>query len=117
LKKYSNNGHPKFKTKKSHIISEDFLEELKKFFLEATGIVVLGTRLEAIQSHLDMDSEAQRLMKAAMDTNARILKTDNGLRLWRFFETQDYKKINESQVISFELITFYKTRLKSLSVI
>lgn len=72
---------------------ENILEELKKYFLEVTGLVVLGTSLKAMQGH----PEAQILIEAAMETNGHVLKTDNDLRLWRFFETSDYKKIKASQ--------------------
>ena len=77
---------------------DDILEELKKYFLEITGIVVLGRSLEAIQSELKPNSIAASLIKAAMETNSHILETDNGLRLWRYFDTSEYKKIKESQV-------------------
>ena len=76
----------------------DILEELKKYFLEVTGLVVLGQSLNSIQSHLEKNSEAALLIKAAMETNSHILETDNGLRLWRYFETLQYKKIKDSQV-------------------
>ena len=79
---------------------DDILEELKKYFLEITGIVVLGRSLEAIQSELKPNSIAASLIKAAMETNSHILETDNGLRLWRYFDTPEYKKIKESQVPS-----------------
>ncbi len=79
-------------------IIEAFDEELKKFFLEVTGVVVLGTRLGAIKAELDGQSEAACLTEAALGTNKNILKTDNGLRLWKYFETLDYKKIRTSQV-------------------
>ena len=51
----------------------DILEELKKYFLEVTGIVVLGQSLKSIQNNLKADSEAACLMKAAMETNSHIL--------------------------------------------
>ena len=78
---------------------EDFLEELKKYFLEVTAVFVLGSRLGAIQRHLSPDSVAAKLMAAAFDTNSNILSTDNGLRLWRFFETKDYATIPQKSTI------------------
>jgi len=38
-----------------------------------------------------------RLIKAACDTNSQILRTDNGLQLWRKWKTPAYTKICESQ--------------------
>nr|AKH03533.1 cytochrome P450 302A1 [Paracyclopina nana] len=93
-KKAINEASLDFCSKIRHQRSVDnILEELKGFFLEVTGLVVLGTSLKAMQGH----NEAETLIKAAMDTNAHVLKTDNDLRLWRFFETADYKKIKASQ--------------------
>ena len=88
----------------------DILEELKKYFLEITGIVVLGRSLEAIQSQLHPNSIAASLIKAAMETNSHILETDNGLRLWRYFDTSEYKKIKESQVGSGALWNFHRAK-------
>ena len=59
---------------------EDILEELKKYFLEVTSLVVLGQPLGAIKRDLEKDSVSAKLMKAAFDTNSEILETDNGLR-------------------------------------
>ena len=36
-------------------------------------------------------------MRAAETTNSNILLTDHGLRLWRYFETCNYKKLRKSQ--------------------
>lgn len=36
-------------------------------------------------------------MLAAETTNSNILPTDQGLRLWRYFETSAYKKLRKSQ--------------------
>ena len=77
----------------------DILEELKKYFAEVLGIVLFGERFDAFNKDFDETSEINRLMKAASDTNSRILKTDNGLPLWRYLETADFNKIKESQVI------------------
>ena len=59
---------------------DDILEELKKYFLEVTSLVVFGQPLGAIKKDLEKDSVSAKLMKAAFDTNSEILETDNGLR-------------------------------------
>lgn len=74
-----------------------FLEELKKYFLEVTGIFTLGTRLGAIQKELSKDSVPNCLIEAAFSTNSNILPTDNGLMLWKLFETENYAEIRKSQ--------------------
>ncbi len=83
-------------------------EELKKYFLEITGVVVLGTRLGAITKELKQDSKAYRLMEAALGTNRNILKTDNALPLWKYFETKAYREIRMSQVRQVVFIQSFK---------
>lgn len=75
----------------------DVLEELKKYFLEVTALVTLDTRIGAITGHLHQNSVPKKLMQAAFQTNAHVLKTDNGLRLWRYYETKDFVAIRKSQ--------------------
>ena len=43
------------------------------------------------------NSRSSKLMRAAETTNSNILSTDQGLRLWRYFETHNYKKLRKSQ--------------------
>lgn len=76
---------------------KNFLDELKKYFLEVTGVFTLGVRLGAIQKYLNDDSVPRRLIDAAFSTNSNILPTDNGLMLWKLFETENYANIRESQ--------------------
>ena len=54
-------------------------------------------RLGALENDLTNDSLPMRLIKAACDTNSQILRTDNGLQLWRKWKTPAYSKICESQ--------------------
>ena len=77
---------------KSQAVWNDILEELKKHFLEITTQVVLGTNLKSLEN----DPEALKLIKAAMDTNSCIHKTDN-FKLWKYYETKDYGIIRKSQ--------------------
>nr|AIL94171.1 cytochrome P450 CYP302A1 [Tigriopus japonicus] len=77
----------------------DFLEELKKYFLELTVLFFLNERIDAIVQDLSPNSTAHRLMEAAMNTNENVLKTDNGLPLWRWFDTKAYKSICEGQAM------------------
>lgn len=49
------------------------------------------------ESEQKPNSLSTKLIEAAEQTNDLTLPTDQGLQLWRFFETKDYKKIRESQ--------------------
>ena len=69
------------------------------FFL-VLGIVTLDTRLGSLEKDLTAESRPMKLLKAAIDTNSQILKTDNGLQLWRNrwkIKTPAYKKLCNSQ--------------------
>ena len=79
--------------------NRDFLAELNKIFLETTGVVTLEHRFDCLHTSLDQESLPARLIAAAENTNSNILSTDNGLPLWRIYETQDYREIRESQTI------------------
>ena len=75
----------------------DLVDELKKYFLEVTGFFLFGKRIGAIHGDLCPTSAPARLMQAALDTNENILNTDNGVPLWRYFNTKDYMKIVTGQ--------------------
>lgn len=93
--------------------SHDFLEDLSKVFLECKnaefqllseidatqvlGLVLFDTRLGALKKNLDPHSCPARLMKSASDTNSQILRTDNGLQIWRKYPTRPYKILSEAQ--------------------
>ena len=77
--------------------NENFLEELKKYFLEVAGMFTLGVRLHAIRKSLSNTSVPYKLIDAAFSTNSNILPTDNGLMLWKLFETKHYKEIRRGQ--------------------
>lgn len=87
----------------------DFLEDLKKFFLEVAGFFTLDVRFGAIKKDLPEESTPSRLIDAAFSTNSNILSTDNGLMLWKLFETEDYKAIKESQEFIEKTIQEYFT--------
>ena len=78
-------------------IHSNFLDELKKYYLEVTGVFTLGVRLGAIQKDLSTDSVPNRLIEAAFSTNSNILPTDNGLMLWKIFDTENYAQIRKGQ--------------------
>lgn len=63
-----------------------------------TGQAVLDVRLNSFskEEHAK-NSRTSKLINAALETNSCILKTDNGLQLWRKFETPLYKRLRKSQ--------------------
>lgn len=44
-----------------------------------------------------LTSLTSRLLESAETTNDCILPTDQGLQLWRFFETPMYRKLKKAQ--------------------
>lgn len=43
------------------------------------------------------DSRTTRLIEAAETTNSCVLPTDQGIQLWRYFETADYRRMRVAQ--------------------
>ena len=86
---------------KEYLATRDLLPELEKCFMESTGQVALGRRLDCLHLHLPSSSTAARLIRAAEQTNSSVLGTDNGLPVWRLMETTEYRKTREGmEVIS-----------------
>ena len=49
------------------------------------------------EEEMKPDSMSSKLINAAFTTNSVTLPLDNGLRLWRFFNTPKYRKLCEAQ--------------------
>ena len=81
---------------REEFVKKDFLCELNKIFLETTGVVTLDHRFDCLYPNLNPESVPAKLITASEKTNSNILSTDNGLPLWRIFETKNYKEIRES---------------------
>lgn len=63
-----------------------------------TCLVTFGERLNSFSAdEQDESSRSSKLMWAAETTNSNILPTDQGLGVWRHFETGSYKKLRKSQ--------------------
>ena len=77
------------------LMERDLLPELEKIFMEATGLLVLETRLSALKLDLPSESLPARLIKAAREVNSSVLATDNGLPFWKLWETRDFKRTKE----------------------
>ena len=77
---------------RQEFVKKDFLCELNKVFLEITGELTLDHRSDCLYPNLNPESVPAKLI-----TDSNILSTDNGLPLWRIFETKNYKEIRESQ--------------------
>ncbi|XP_023301139.2 cytochrome P450 302a1, mitochondrial [Lucilia cuprina] len=76
----------------------DILPKLTRLNLELTCLITFGERLNSFTELEQLsNSRSSKLMLAAETTNSNILPTDQGLRLWRYFETAAYKKLRKSQ--------------------
>ncbi|CAH1117643.1 unnamed protein product [Phaedon cochleariae] len=76
----------------------DYLPELSRLFLELTAKSTLDIRLNGFSKHEQRRySRSSMLIKSALLTNSCILKTDNGLQLWKKFDTPLYKKLKKAQ--------------------
>ncbi len=63
---------------------------LKRYFFEATNAFLFGSAFEGL-AEARPSREMVRLFEAAVKTNSNVLKTDNGLQLWKHFETPPYR--------------------------
>ena len=77
------------------LMERDLLPELEKIFMETTGFLVLERRLNALQLDLPSDSLPSKLITAARDVNSSVLATDNGLPVWKLWETKDFRRTRE----------------------
>lgn len=88
---------------------DEFLKPLQKGFLESIVLQTLNTRLGCFGSasphYKGTKKDVEELITAAVTTDSTILTTDNGLQLWKFFDTPLYKKLCWGQD------TIYKTAL------
>ncbi|EEB13546.1 cytochrome P450, putative [Pediculus humanus corporis] len=77
--------------------TEDFINKLSRLFLEILGVVIFDSRLNSFTTEeLKPQSKSSKLMESALTINSCILKTDNGLRLWRFWNTPLYNKLKNA---------------------
>ena len=77
------------------LMERDMLPELEKIFMETTGLLVLERRLSALKLDLPSDSIPSKLINAARDVNSSVLATDNGLPVWKLWETKDFRRTKE----------------------
>lgn len=75
-----------------NLLTEDFEIELNKWALESVAVVALGGRLGCLDSNLDEDSPARKLIKNVRDTFKMSDKLDNKPGLWRYISTPNFKK-------------------------
>ncbi|XP_037044691.1 cytochrome P450 302a1, mitochondrial isoform X1 [Bradysia coprophila] len=76
----------------------DFLPTLARLNLELLCHLVFDVRMNSFsESELDPKSRSSKLIEAAETTNSLTLPTDQGLQLWRYFETPKYRKLRKAQ--------------------
>lgn len=60
--------------------------------------IVFDVRMNSFsKAELDPQSRSSKLIEAAEVTNSLTLPTDQGLQLWRHFETPKYRKLRKAQ--------------------
>ena len=94
----------------------DFLPELEKIFVEATGVVTLDTRLDALKVDLDPQSLPARLIEAGSKVNSNVLETDSSLffRIWRF-EKRAFRETREGlECLQETARSFLKSKLDNM---
>ncbi|XP_042223672.1 cytochrome P450 302a1, mitochondrial-like [Homarus americanus] len=86
----------------------NFLDLERRLFLELTMVATVDVRLGCInRSSLNIvNKDAEDLLHAAHASNSCIIHTDNGLQLWRYFNTPLYKQLVRGQD------TIYRIALK-----
>ncbi|XP_017482732.1 PREDICTED: cytochrome P450 302a1, mitochondrial-like isoform X1 [Rhagoletis zephyria] len=78
--------------------SFDIQPKLARLNLELTCLMTFDERLNAFSPEEQLPtSRSTRLMRAAETTNSSILPTDQGLPLWRYFETPIYRRLRKAQ--------------------
>ncbi|CAG9800111.1 unnamed protein product [Chironomus riparius] len=77
---------------------QDFVSELERLSLELTCLIAFDQRMNSFaEEERDPNSRTSRLIIASDNSNDAVLPTDQGLQLWRFFETPTYKKLRKAQ--------------------
>ncbi|XP_053955018.1 cytochrome P450 302a1, mitochondrial [Anastrepha ludens] len=78
--------------------SFDILPKLARLNVELTCLMTFDERLNAFSPDEQLPtSRSTKLMRAAETTNSSILPTDQGLPLWRYFETPTYRRLRKAQ--------------------
>lgn len=62
------------------------------------------------EAELNPNSRSSRLIEAAEATNSSILPTDQGLQLWRYFETPKYRKLRKAQEFMERYVNLFMMR-------
>jgi ecdysteroid 25-hydroxylase CYP302A1 len=76
----------------------NFVDEIERFSLELTCLIAFDERMNSsAEEERDPNSRTSRIIKASDDSNDAVLPTDQGLQLWRFFETSAYKQLRLGQ--------------------
>ncbi len=71
----------------------EYFEHFLKFLTSVTGLVIFDESLDSFSSlELKQNSRTSKLLNAAATINGLVLRTDNGLQLWKRFNTPAYKK-------------------------
>ncbi|RXG53700.1 cytochrome, mitochondrial [Armadillidium vulgare] len=64
-------------------------------------------RFNCLDSNTSIDNEASQLLWASKASTKSILKTDNGIPFWKWFDTPLYKQLTKSQDIIYRIALKY----------
>lgn len=82
----------------SDFIINDMIAEVERLNLELTCHMAFDVRLKSFSGvERDSNSISSKLIKAGDETNKLILPLDQGVQLWRLFDTKEYKKLKKAQ--------------------
>ncbi|KAF4531647.1 hypothetical protein B566_EDAN006578, partial [Ephemera danica] len=85
----------------------DFKNELNKWALEATALVMLDARLGCLKKHLEPDSDPQLLIIAASFMFESIYQLDLKVPIWKIISTPWYRKFVKHSNIFIEIALKY----------
>ncbi|CAG7734969.1 unnamed protein product [Allacma fusca] len=75
------------------LLTKDFLPYLMSVYAEILGSNLFSIRFGALTSVGKPESLGEKLIKAGETVNSLTLRTDNGPRLWQWFDTPLYKSL------------------------
>ncbi len=63
---------------------------LKRYFFEANNVFLFGGQFEGLRE-VEPGRRTKELLEATEKTTGNILKTDNSVMMWKYWETAAYR--------------------------
>lgn len=80
----------------------DFQQQLYRWALESICAIMLDTRIGCLEVNHDQNSEANRLIRAAHQTNDSVMRTEM-YEGWQKRPTKDYQNLSDAQDVMAEI--------------